>query len=51
MTLEGYNPSFNSGRFTGSVTLTNSQVAELLEGRYYIHFHTDINGGGERVVT
>lgn len=46
-TLEGYNPAFDSGRFIGTIALTNEQVEELLAGRFYIHFHTKVNGGGE----
>ena len=46
-TLDGYDPTFNSGSFNGVVQLSNNEVNEILDGRYYLHFHTDVHGGGE----
>ena len=46
-TKPGWNPSASSGSFQGSITLSASQVTELLDGRYYINVHTQANSGGE----
>ena len=35
------------GSFMGKFTLTDSQVADLNNGRYYINLETDINPSGE----
>ncbi len=32
---------------SGTATLTEEQVAELLDGKYYVNVHTAANGGGE----
>lgn len=32
---------------TGTATLTDEQVAELMDGMYYVNVHTAANGGGE----
>lgn len=32
---------------TGSVTLTDAQVADLMAGKYYVNVHTAANPGGE----
>ena len=34
-------------QITGSVTLTEAQVAELKAGKYYVNIHTAANKGGE----
>lgn len=39
-------PNAASG-IDGSATLTDTQAADLLAGRYYINIHTDANKGGE----
>ena len=36
-----------SGTTTGSATLTDTQEAELLAGKWYYNIHTDANKGGE----
>jgi hypothetical protein len=33
--------------FDGSATLTDAQVADLMDGRWYVNVHTDANKGGE----
>ena len=45
--LQGWNPSFNSGGFNGTVNLTAAQAQALNEGRLYINIHTNANPGGE----
>ena len=32
---------------TGSATLTDAQMADLMAGKYYVNFHTAANKGGE----
>jgi hypothetical protein len=32
---------------TGSATLTDAQVADLNDGKYYVNIHTAANPGGE----
>jgi hypothetical protein len=39
--------SASSGSIATTVTLTSTQAAELLAGRYYVNVHTGTNGGGE----
>jgi hypothetical protein len=46
-TLAGWNGNASGGGFNGSVTLTDPQEIQLLEGRFYINIHTSTNGGGE----
>ena len=36
-----------SGSYTGSATLTETQEADLLAGKWYWNVHTAANGGGE----
>ncbi len=45
--LEGFDPSASSGGFVGQVTLSIGDVRRLLEGRLYVHLHTQTNSGGE----
>ncbi len=43
-----WNNSATGGGVTGrTITLTETQEADLLAGRYYINVHTSTNGGGE----
>ena len=35
------------GAMTGSATLTDAQINDLLAGKYYINVHTEQNKGGE----
>jgi hypothetical protein len=37
----------NTSPFSGSATLTDTQAADLLAGRWYINVHTAANPGGE----
>ena len=46
-TLTGYDNSLSSGGFNGSVTIDSGDVADLLNGLFYINVHTLANGGGE----
>jgi hypothetical protein len=39
--------SLSNGSISTTVTLTPTQVTELLAGRYYVNVHTGTNGGGE----
>lgn len=41
------NPSGNSGKSTGAVTLTLAQEADLLAGKWYFNTHSSKAGGGE----
>lgn len=41
------NPSATGGSINGSAPLTDTQVSELLAGRYYIDIHTGENPAGE----
>jgi len=36
-----------SGPVSGTATLTDAQMADLLAGKYYVNFHTAANKGGE----
>lgn len=45
--LPGWNPNATNGGFNGTITLTSTQAAELMAGRYYINIHTGLNSGGE----
>jgi hypothetical protein len=45
--VAGWNPSQTAGGFTGTVSLTSAQAAQLLAGRFYMNVHTSTNGGGE----
>lgn len=40
-------PSGNSGKSTGAVTLSGSQEADLLAGKWYLNLHSSKAGGGE----
>ena len=40
-------PATAGGRIEETVTLTNAQLAELRDGRYYLQIHTRDNPGGE----
>jgi hypothetical protein len=40
-------PAASSGTFSGSVSLTPTNLAYLLSGQTYINIHTVTNGGGE----
>jgi hypothetical protein len=44
--LNGFDASASSGGYTGNTDFTGS-LSPLLEGRYYVHLHTFVNGGGE----
>jgi hypothetical protein len=46
-TLAGFNNSASAGGFSGSVTFTAAQAADLLAGKNYINVHTAANSGGE----
>jgi hypothetical protein len=37
----------NTSPFEGSATLTDTQAAELLAGKWYVNVHTGVNKGGE----
>ena len=37
----------NASPFEGSATLTDSQAAELMGGKWYVNVHTEANKGGE----
>ena len=41
------NNNASSGGFTGTVTLTGAQAANLFQGRLYVNIHTSLNGAGE----
>ncbi|MGI9515935.1 MAG: CHRD domain-containing protein [Pirellulaceae bacterium] len=45
--INGINPSATNGGFTGSVSIPQGNVSDLMTGRLYLHIHTDDNGGGE----
>ena len=45
--LPGWTNSASNGGFTGTVTLTPTQVDFLNAGRLYINVHTSTNGSGE----
>lgn len=45
--LEGFDPSAVSGGFVGEVQLGPTEIRQLLEGRFYLHLHTEVNGDGE----
>jgi hypothetical protein len=45
--LDGFDPSASSGGIVGQVTLSLRDVRRLLEGRLYVHLHTQINANGE----
>ncbi len=40
-------PAAPDGTFTESVTLTDAQIQELRDGKYYVNFHTAANPSGE----
>jgi hypothetical protein len=40
-------PTTVSGTFSGSATLTDTQEADLLAGKWYYNIHTTEHGGGE----
>jgi len=40
-------PSGNSGKLIGVVTLTATQETDLLAGRWYFNLHSSLAGGGE----
>jgi hypothetical protein len=40
-------PNATSSPVEGSATLTDSQAADLLAGKYYVNVHTAANPGGE----
>ena len=40
-------PSGNSGKSTGAVTLSATQEADLLAGKWYLNLHSSKAGGGE----
>ncbi len=46
-TLAGFNSSATGGGFVGSVTLSDTAVANLLSGLLYVNIHTAANPGGE----
>ena len=37
----------SSGGFEGFLNITEERETDLLEGRVYLHIHTDVNSGGE----
>ena len=37
----------NASPFEGSATLTDTQAADLLAGKWYVNVHTEANKGGE----
>ena len=43
--LQGFEPSAANGEWVDTISFDD--VKGLLEGRYYIHLHTFVNGGGE----
>jgi len=45
--LGGWDGSASAGGYTGMVSLTAPQVANLFDGKLYINVHTALNGGGE----
>jgi len=45
--LSGFDPSFSSGGFTGSVVLNATNRDRLLNGLLYINVHTTVNPAGE----
>lgn len=45
--LDGFDPSASSGGYTGQVIFSQTNIRELLEGRFYIHLHTFVNNNGE----
>ena len=45
--LSGFTASATNGGYSGSVTLTSTQAAELLNNQYYLNGHTSTNAGGE----
>ncbi len=45
--LTGYDSSLSSGGFSGSLTIASGDVADLLNGLFYINVHTAANAGGE----
>ncbi len=40
-------PQTATGKLEQTVDLTDAQLAELREGRYYLQIHTEANAGGE----
>ena len=40
-------PNATSSPVEGSATLTDTQAADLMAGKYYINIHTEANPGGE----
>jgi hypothetical protein len=45
--LPGWNPSATNGGFIGDVNILAGDVAGLFDGRFYLNFHTAVNGAGE----
>lgn len=45
--LAGFDADASSGGFSGTVDLTDSQVATILNEQTYLNVHTAANGGGE----
>ena len=46
LTISGF-PTTAAGTFNGTATLTETQEADLLAGKWYWNVHTTANGGGE----
>ncbi|MBD0332464.1 MAG: CHRD domain-containing protein [Chitinophagaceae bacterium] len=46
VTITGFAAS-TSGSVSGTATLTETEEADLLAGKWYYNIHTDANGGGE----
>jgi hypothetical protein len=46
LTISGF-PTTASGTYNGTATLTETQEADLLAGKWYWNVHTSANGGGE----
>lgn len=44
---QGWKPDAANGGFSGNITLTEEQAAQLLAGRFYLNIHTATNAGGE----
>lgn len=44
--ITGFTPGV-SGSYSGSATINETQEAELLDGKWYVNVHTELNGGGE----
>ena len=46
--LKAFSPGgVKKGPMTGTATLTDAQITDLLAGKYYVNVHTEQNKGGE----